>query len=204
MKKIFLDCGTNLCQGLSKIMKNYNMDENWTIYSFEVNPNTFNCIDKSNFPNVKFINKGVWSEDCKRMLTIEIVPGNLGIHSEFLIDGNMSNAPVGGASNILQEDWNKPDFVSDEHINSSVFEVECIDFPEFIKNNFSQSDFIVLKLDVEGSEYPILEKMIINGTIDYINDIYVEWHQRLLKTDYNESELRRKIESKGIKIHHWS
>jgi len=40
MRKVFIDGGTNLCQGLSQIMKIHNMDESWIIYSFEVNPNT--------------------------------------------------------------------------------------------------------------------------------------------------------------------
>jgi FkbM family methyltransferase len=205
MKKVFIDGGTNLCQGLSQIMKIHNMDESWIIYSFEVNPNTFNSIDKSKFSNVTFINKGLWSENCIKLLTTEIVPGRLdGIHSEFLIDKDMSDKPVGGASNVIGDEWIKPMFVPDEYINTSSNEVECIDFSEFIKNNFDKSDHIVLKLDVEGAEYPILKKMIQDGTIDYINEMYVEWHQRLLKVDHNESELRKNIESRNIKINDWN
>jgi FkbM family methyltransferase len=51
-----------------------------------------------------------------------------------------------------------------------------VDFSEFIKDNFATSDIIVLKIDIEGAEYDLLNKMIKDGTINYINQIFCEWH----------------------------
>jgi len=54
--------------------------------------------------------------------------------------------------------------------------VETINFSEYVKENFSKDNFIVLKIDIEGEEYPLLEYMIQTGAIFYINKIYCEWH----------------------------
>jgi FkbM family methyltransferase len=54
--------------------------------------------------------------------------------------------------------------------------VKCVDFSSFISNNFSLKDKIVLKIDIEGREYALLNKMINCGSIKYINEIFCDWH----------------------------
>lgn len=205
MREVFIDCGTNLCQGLNQIMKLHKMDESWIIYSFEVNPITFNSFDKSRFPFVKFINKGVWSEDCVKDLTVELVTGKYSEYDgEFLLNKNQIYEKTGGSSNILGQDWIKPDYIPEENITYQYVSVECINLSKFISDNFDKTDHIILKLDVEGAEYTILEKMLEDETIEYISEIYVEWHQGLLRNNYNQSNLIEKLISKNIKIHDWN
>ena len=40
---------------------------------------------------------------------------------------------------------------------------------EWIKENFSTEDYIILKLDVEGSEYEVIPDLLKTGAIEYIN-----------------------------------
>lgn len=203
-RNVFLDCGTNLCQGLNEIIQKHKMDNSWLIYSFEVNPYTFNQINKEKFTNVIFINKGLWTENCYRELTIEIWPGQIkDYHAKFLNDSSIQNAPVGGASHILQDNWIKPNYISDEYIEKTTISVECIDLSEFIKQNFSKDDSIIMKIDIEGAEYPILQKMIKDSTIDLINEIYIEWHPQISKIKYNQNEIISILKSKNIKINDW-
>ncbi len=54
--------------------------------------------------------------------------------------------------------------------------VKEIDFARYVINNFSKKDYIVLKIDIEGKEYDLLEHMIETGAIYYINKIFCEWH----------------------------
>ena len=54
--------------------------------------------------------------------------------------------------------------------------VNSIDFSEFKINNFNKDDFIILKLDIEGAEYKVLETMISDSAIDYINILLIEFH----------------------------
>lgn len=63
---VFLDCGTNLGQGLSTIMSNHAMDSSWKIISYEANSCTYDSINKSKFSFVDFLNLGVWIDDSIR------------------------------------------------------------------------------------------------------------------------------------------
>ncbi|PKO34656.1 MAG: hypothetical protein CVU34_05970 [Betaproteobacteria bacterium HGW-Betaproteobacteria-7] len=54
--------------------------------------------------------------------------------------------------------------------------VPCIDLDSFISNNTSPADHLVLKLDVEGAEYEILEKMIRTGSINRVRELFIEFH----------------------------
>ena len=56
--------------------------------------------------------------------------------------------------------------------------IKSINFDRYIKENFNKEDEIILKLDIEGAEYEVLEHMIENGSIRYINKLFIEWHCR--------------------------
>lgn len=202
-KKVFLDCGTNLGQGLTKIYKDLNMDLSWEIYSFEVNPETYKMMNHNNFPNVKFINKGIWTDDIEKELSVEVWPGFVSKRdgSDNLIKKD-EDLPIGGASNIMGDNYV---FIhtADNLVHRNLMRVECIDFCKFIRNNFTKDDFIVIKLDIEGSEYPVLEKMINDNTIDYVNVFYIEFHNRMLVSKYNESYIRNCINNRNIVLNNW-
>lgn len=42
-------------------------------------------------------------------------------------------------------------------------------------------------MDIEGAEFRVLDKMIRDGSIDYINKLYIEWHSN--KIDFSDKEL---------------
>lgn len=52
------------------------------------------------------------------------------------------------------------------------FMVECVDISSWV----SQFDKFILKLDVEGAEYEILEKMLDDGTINKVEHLIIEFH----------------------------
>ncbi len=71
--------------------------------------------------------------------------------------------------------------------------VETIDFAKYIIDNFNKDDYIVLKIDIEGEEYNLLEHMVETGAIFYINKIYCEWHYHKMmkkeRKDYHEVKM---------------
>jgi FkbM family methyltransferase len=88
-----IDCGTHLGEGLYKHIQNYNVNEDWKIYSFEANPNTYNLFqsikntehlpDKYKWlkwSNIIFENKAVWTEDT----VIDFYPSYVDQTSELL------------------------------------------------------------------------------------------------------------------------
>jgi len=54
--------------------------------------------------------------------------------------------------------------------------IKTVDLSRWIQQNTVLSDFIALKLDVEGAEYDILEKMHVDKTLSRIKVLYIEWH----------------------------
>lgn len=58
-------------------------------------------------------------------------------------------------------------------------EVPAIDFSAWLSRTFSPDDYLLCKLDIEGSESPVLRKMLIDGTICACNRLSVEWHMWL-------------------------
>lgn len=54
--------------------------------------------------------------------------------------------------------------------------VHTIDLSSWLLENTSPSDYVILKLDVEGAEYDILEKMFRDRSIDRVAHLFIEWH----------------------------
>lgn len=60
-----------------------------------------------------------------------------------------------------------------------IITVDCIDFSQWLAREFTKEDFIHLKLDIEGAEYEVLQKMINDKTIELISELVCEWHMRI-------------------------
>lgn len=150
MRKIFLDCGSNRGQSIVTAKKQFGYDIE--IYSFEAVPVLYDkLISKwNNDPNVHLYNNAVWNKE-------DIV--KIYISSEW-----------SDASTLFIEK-------ADRKINKDLYsEVKSIDLAEFIKNNFTYDDYIILKLDIEGAEYDVLHHLIQTNMINYVNELWGEWH----------------------------
>ena len=81
---------------------------------------------------------------------------------------------------------------NDRKIDKNIFsEIESIDLSDFIKNNFTQEDYIILKLDIEGAEWEVVNDLIETNQLSKINELYVEWHDRFFSHDFDS--LRQKL-----------
>jgi len=80
--------------------------------------------------------------------------------------------------------------------------VNCIDFNDWIKNNFKKTDYIILKMSIGGAEYPVLGRMINTGVIEYINKLYVKFYADKLGLDLDyDRKLRMQLnEIKGLEV----
>ncbi len=191
MRKVFLDCGSNQGQGLHSIYKSRGMDDTWDIVCFEIMEEVSSLLKEKplykNHPSIQLINKAVWISEGKLALTLD--------HEKGIDD-------FGGATNILGDNWLQPDYIKHDIIKNAR-QVDSIDFSKFLLENVSEEDHVVVKLDIEGAEYEVLDKLIKDNTINLINVLYVEWHNHLRVEKFNESYLRREIESRGIELHYW-
>ena len=171
IKTIFIDCGSNLGQGYTNLTNILQL-ENDEVYMFE--PSKY-CYEKliekySNNSNININQKAVWNKNEKRILNIEFCPIEDGFY--------------GGATNILMENYKILDRdipLMYEWPPKEFDVVECIDLSNFILDNIDLNQNIILKIDIEGAEYEVIDKMIEDDSLKYINTIAVEWHPDMRK-----------------------
>jgi hypothetical protein len=59
-------------------------------------------------------------------------------------------------------------------------------------------------MDIEGSEYEVLPKMIQDGSIDYINSIYVEWHDWQISSKHGVTQsLKNTFRERNLNVIDW-
>ncbi|WP_204017580.1 FkbM family methyltransferase [Sphaerimonospora thailandensis] len=67
--------------------------------------------------------------------------------------------------------------VYDQQIDyDSPVPVPAIDFSAWLRRTVTPDDHVVVKMDIEGAEYPVLRKLVADGTINLISILYIEWH----------------------------
>jgi FkbM family methyltransferase len=204
MKKIFIDCGTHLFQGLCEFVEKYNIDETWECYSFEANPITFQ-LSQDNYKtltqswnlNIKHYNKAVYVENTK--LRVNCSKDEWGENSfDYISAGSnvLLNAPK-------YDDISKANF----NYNDGEILVDSIDFCEFLKSSCKKGDYVVIKMDIEGSEFYVLPKIIEQNLFDLISEMSVEFHERFFEPKEEYKNLKYQymqiFSDNGINIIEW-
>lgn len=195
MANVFLDLGTHFGQGLRDFIARFNIDANWDVHTFEANPTSYNLF-KGHFnqltPYVKPHNVAISDRDGTITVNIETPPGE---------------GETGMGTTIISLDDRNPQGGCPLEYYKTTAEVPCIDLSTFIQNNFKADDIIVIKMDIEGAEYDVLEKMISDGTLKWVNFIAVEWHSRCFAdvgtTLERESAIKQYAIENSIQMESW-
>ncbi|XP_010451944.1 PREDICTED: uncharacterized protein LOC104734132 [Camelina sativa] len=94
--------------------------------------------------------------------------------------------------------------------------IQGFDFADWLKNNVRDRDFVVMKMDVEGTEFDLIPRLIKTGAICLIDELFLECHynrwqrccpgqrsQKYNKT-YNQClELFTSLRQRGVLVHQW-
>jgi FkbM family methyltransferase len=125
-------------------------------------------------PNQKL---NVYYQDIQKKLGKKHSLFNKAVHIEdgiitFFENPNYSCA--GTTNKTKGEKENCGSYVKCDQTN--IHKVESIDLCSFIKGKFNSNDYIILKLDVEGSEFDIVPSLLKENTFEFINEFYIEWH----------------------------
>lgn len=176
--KYFIDCGAHCGESILKAKQLFGLDT--TIISFEPIPyfaNQLKEIHKDN-PTIMIENAAVWiNDDIKKFH----------IHKE-ITDGSSLLTLYGG--------------VDDDYY----IDIPCFDLSKWIKETFNPSDYIILKLDIEGAEYEVLNKMIEDGTISMVNELYGEWHHQKIDDEYTHKmadKIQEYLTQNDIRFNIW-
>lgn len=169
---IYISCGFYAGGDLQKYIDKAVVDNSWSIYAFEPNPEIIKDKYFSEYPQVTFIEKAAWTYN-----------GEI----NFWIAGRHNAAHIDGTS-------------SDSEDSGELITVPCIDFSEYIKD--LPEAYIICSMDIEGSEFNVLEKMLKDNTINKISILDIEFHHRLMPkhTQEDAQKLIDKIEARGVEV----
>lgn len=182
--KVFLDCGSRIGESITKFFSMYNNAKDFSIYMFEPNPVCFKLISNNpRFAKFEKFSLAVSNHNGKAKLWGCV----------------KTNTSVGATLEHSKADWDKVE--ADDFV-----EVDLLDLSTFIINNFSFNDCIILKLNIEGAEYDVLEGLLHSGAVDKISHFYVDFHTQWLAPEFSgrEQALRKKFQEIGKPLNGWN
>lgn len=175
MKYIFIDGGARIGESVEILLDPRPELLGCDAYMFECNPNHITTLNdfKNNNTKYNFIirDEALWVENTTKDFFISIDRwGDLGC-------------------TLKPEKREMLD-------KTNPLTVQCISLSSFIEQ-FNQDDYIILKLDIEGAEYDVLEDLIKTNMITKINELYVEFHDMFFNV--NSQPLKQKLMEYNIK-----
>ena len=182
---IYIDAGGHGGQSIERFKKMTSGKSNTKIYSFECHPRCYEKLKTYAADNIIVSNKAVWIND-----------GEIDFYLDML-DKTTNRGFPGQASTISKTKMERG--IEGQFTNDSLIKVPCIDFSKWIKNTLNKSDYIFLKMDIEGSEYEVLDKMISTGAINYLHELDIEFHWHKIGLDKKiHDTLVDKLKNTGI------
>jgi len=153
MKKVFIDCGAHKGESLEAFSSLYADSGEYEAYCFEIS-------DRRMFKQA-----------------------GLKIMSRLVLEKNIKSAVwdtkavwVKDGTITWYDDADEGSSVIKDKYAHNPRKAESFDLSSWIKDNFLESDTIILKLDIEGAEYEVLQKLYNDGTLRYIDKLYCEIH----------------------------
>ena len=152
------------------------------IYAFEPHPVFFSRLKQQygDNPNIVLSDSAIWKKDEQRNFYFK-----------------RSASALNGGATLMEEKTN----IVDLNLNITV---ECLDISRLVHS--IDKDIDVLKMDVEGAEYEILERLIETDSYKKIKSIYFEDHSRKMPSNRFKNLKRQVLEScnkKNIDLYWW-
>jgi len=169
-----IDCGANVGVVTTQ-MAQYAKK----VYAFEPNPYAFKELQKKFEDNKKVViyNQGVWDKNTTTKLF-------------FHENSDQNEVMWSTGSSIIAEKSNV--------LKSKYQEIEIIDLVEFIKK--IKEEITVIKIDIEGAECELLEKIIASGIYKQVKMIFVETHDHKIPSLKDKTNaIRKTIKKNHIK-----
>ena len=195
-EKVFVDCGFNKGEVLQGFIDN--LPKGFKYYGFEVNEPLFSELARDlcrRNPEVVAL----------QFLAVSDRDGEI----EFFASGTDHGLVIGEATTIIQG------MPADAERYANPQKARSIDFSKWVDQivqkhtNGQQPPYLVVKMDIEGAEYMVLEHMNNMGMLSRINYIVIEYHSYLFdgnqREEYEarERHVRAILAKEGIQVHEW-
>jgi FkbM family methyltransferase len=171
---VIIDAGANVGDVTSRCART-----GATIHAFEPNPICYSILEKrfANLSNVRVHNVGLMDKPCSLTLSTPLA------HKHYdSIDSTVAASFVAS---------------SPDGVQMVETEVECIDLASFIRD--LAAPVTLLKMDIEGAEVPVLNRLIDTGDIDQVRLAIVETHERFSPELAAATDaLRERLKTNGL------
>ncbi len=165
-RNIFLDLGTHYGEGLREFIQKHHMNESWIIHTFEANPTVYQMFV------TEYLSQTPWV--IPHLTAVSDHNGTIQVN----IESPPNEGATGMGTSIIDlERWNPWDGNIRENFKHQEV-VPCLDLAEFISSHVTMDDYLIIKMDIEGAEYDVLEKMMVSDVLRYVDHIAIEWHSR--------------------------
>lgn len=185
-KGLFLDCGGHVGESIMHFKKTpLYSNMKWDIHTFEPYEELADKMLCRDDKDVTLHRSAVWTHD--------------GEIDFYLTDGRSDYYGVEdvpwGSSTLMKEK-------TSGNVNPDRKEtVPCVDIAAFTEKHGKDADLIILKMDIEGAEYDVLEHMLETGVMNKINVLMIEYHHRKVKISlWRHLKLKRRLKKLGIPI----
>jgi FkbM family methyltransferase len=190
---LFLDCGSNLGQGFSYFSGHFPL-LHYDFVLIEPNPH---CTSR--------LMKIVSRNSGKVQLITAAASTTSGTIEFYGISDSSSDGRVFDGASIVVRDGGWLGVTK----RGSPIQVRTFSFSALLEAKAKDYDTIVVKMDIEGAEYEVLEDMLAKGIPPVLDTIYVEFHSAKmissLRSAYEDRE-RKIIEAfrdRGIPLRLW-
>lgn len=170
-KKLFIDIGGHLGESVLRFYREVEDADEYRIITFEPEPNTFKKL-QANIGHIKNV--------FPVQAAIADFEGKIELFTGGLNDGEGSTTLKGKKTGKV--DYSKP------------IEVDAFELKDFIES-IKPDTFIVIKMNIEGGEYSLMEYIIKHKLFDRIDRMYIQCHADKL----NNPARYHAIEQKFIK-----
>ena len=171
MTKVFIDGGANAGQSAEAFLKHWPDSEQYEIFMFEPDNTSCESIRRSKLfhsRKVSLIQKAIWIKDGK----IPFFSAHPGSEGNTVIKEKVLTAQ-----------------------SYKEYPVDCVQFSNWIKKNVNKSDYLIVKLDIEGAEYDVVKDLKEKKVMPLIDMLFLEIHglkagKKLKETQGNYKETK--------------
>lgn len=107
-------------------------------------------------------------------------------------------------------------FESSISMGDNVDKIRGFDFANWLKNTVSKKDFVVMKMDIEGTEFDLIPRLFETGAICLVDELFLECHynrwqrccpgvrsSKYPKTYTQCMDLFSSLRESGVLVHQW-
>lgn len=120
--------------------------------------------------------------------------------SVSLLNGEGAQLARGGNEEATMVDAAAKYHLDPAEIKAEAYDAVMIDFSSWLRKSFTESDFVVLKMDVEGGEHLIIPKMIAHGTVKLV-DVWL-WECHYMPKEWKSPchKLLKSLRAAGVEV----